>query len=302
MEAFKLILWGVGAEYNALLNSMKVWEEKKEIQVVAVTAKEIMDVKRIDGWRVAKREEVKDIDFDYLIICNVLSVNEIIEEAVSLGLNREKMIPSRTLKVPYFNWERYDRIRKSRLSIISANCWGGICCHTLGMECLSPFKNLWVSAADIIKMMPDFAGYMAEELLFARWEHQPAGKEGQYPVMFLRDIEVHFNHYQDVEKATADWMRRRCKINYDNLLVMIYTEQENEVESFIKLKGFHKICFVPEQINHWKGNKDVWGMTFMPGQSELWDCVNHSVYTGRNSYVFDIFKMLEGKQSYRYEK
>ena len=268
-----------------------------------MTAKEIMDVKRVDGWRVVRREELKDIDFDYLIICNDSQVNEIITEALSFGLEREKMVPSRVLKVPYFDWESYDRIRKIRVSIVSANCWGGILCHTLGMECLSPFKNLWVSSADIIKMMSDFRGYMSGELSFARWQPQPWGRHGeQYPVMYLRDIEIHFNHYEEVERATTDWMRRRQKINYDNLLVMIYTEQESEVEAFIELSGFRKICFVPDHINQWRENKEVWGMNFMPGQSELWDCVNFSVCTGRNSYVLNIFKMLEGEQIYRYEK
>lgn len=172
---YKLILWGVGAQYNALINSLKNWEEQNQIEVKAVTAKEIMDVKRVDGWQVVRREELKDIDYDYLIICNDAQVNEIIAEALSFGLEREKMIPSRVLKVPYFEWKSYDRIRKSRLSIVSANCWGGILCHTLGMECLSPFKNLWISAADIIKMMPDFQGYMSEKLSFARWAPQPWG-------------------------------------------------------------------------------------------------------------------------------
>ncbi len=254
---YRIVLWGVGAQYNALINSLKNWEEQKQIEVAAVTAKEIMDVKRVDGWRVVRREELKDIDFDYLIICNDSQVNEIITEALSFGLEREKMVPSRVLKVPYFDWESYDRIRKSRVSIVSANCWGGILCHTLGMECLSPFKNLWVSSADIIKMMSDFRGYMSGELSFARWQPQPWGR---------------------------------------------HTEQESEVEAFIELSGFRKICFVPDHINQWRENKEVWGMNFMPGQSELWDCVNFSVCTGRNSYVLNIFKMLEGEQIYRYEK
>ncbi len=51
---FKLILWGVGAEYNALINSLKMWETYGQIQVTAVTAKEMMDVKQIDGWSVVK--------------------------------------------------------------------------------------------------------------------------------------------------------------------------------------------------------------------------------------------------------
>ena len=123
---YRIVLWGVGAQYNALINSLKNWEEQKQIEVAAVTAKEIMDVKRVDGWRVVRREELKDIDFDYIIICNDSQVNEIITEALSFGLEREKMVPSRVLKVPYFDWESYDRIRKSRVSIVSANCWGGM--------------------------------------------------------------------------------------------------------------------------------------------------------------------------------
>lgn len=298
---FKLILWGVGAEYNSLINSLKMWETCGQIQVTAVTAKEMMDVKQIDGWPVVKGEEFKKIDYDYLVICNDQQVHEIIADALRLGFKREKMIPSRVLKVPYFDWKSYDRILKSRISIISSNCWGGILCHTLGMECLSPFKNLWVSAADMIKMMPNLREYLSADLYFKRWASQPDGKS-EYPVMGIKEIEIHFNHYEEIERAEADWMRRRRKVNYENLLVMIFTEEESEVEQFIKLDVRRKICFIPEHMNKWKENNDIWGMNYMPGQSELWDCVNYSARTGRNSYVFNILKMLEGKQLYRYEK
>lgn len=123
---FKVALWGLGEEYNSLLNILKVWEMLGEIEIVALTAKELPDVSKIDGWRVIHRNKLQRLDIDYLVICNICCADEIIKEAVSLGIERGKIILSRVLKIPYFNWKNYIDIKESRLSIISCNCWGGV--------------------------------------------------------------------------------------------------------------------------------------------------------------------------------
>lgn len=171
--------------------------------------------------------------------------------------------------------------------------------HTLGMECMSPFKNLWLGQMDLIRMVPSLKEYMKEELKFSRWG---MGNAHRYPVMSLKGIEIHFNHDRKIDEAVDKWNRRKEKINYDNLFVMIYTSEANIVEKFVEeLQGYRKICFVPNDMERWTDHQDVWNVKLMPGQTELWDCVNRGVENGKNALIIDILKMLGGHKTYRYE-
>lgn len=298
-KIYKIVIWGLGREYNCHINIIKLAEYQKKIEVIAVTANSIPipNVKKIDGWNVIPYRQLNDIVFDYILICNTKDINEIMKEALELGIERSKLIPVRVLDIPYFDWDRYISLIRSQLSILSCNCWGGILCHTLAMECLSPFKNLSVSARGMLQIVPHLKDYMKEELIFSRWEVDPNSKQ-KYPVMYCRDVEIHFNHDTNIDEALIKWKRRRKKINFNHILVMIYTDDENIVEDFIQLEGYQKICFVPSEMNKWN-RKDIWGMDLLPNQTMLWQSVNDSA-TG--NIALDILKMLSGGQVYRYEK
>ncbi len=297
-SSYKIILWGLGREYHSHVNTIKLWEEQKQIEVIAVTAKDMPAVSFFDGWRAIRCEKVKEEIFDYIVVCNMANENEIINYAVGYGgIARNKLIPVRVLNIPYFNWERYIQLKESKLSIISCNCWGGLLYHRLGMECLSPFKNLCVGAGNILRMASDLKSYMDEALLFKGWAVDPNSKQ-RYPVMYCKDVEIHFNHDTEIEEAVSKWIRRKAKLNYNNILVMIYTEEKGIVEEFRHFKKYRKICFIPDEINEWD-DTDIWGMDLMFGQNKLWESVNDSAQNGR---ALDIFELLAGEKKYRYVK
>ncbi len=107
---------------------------------------------------------------------------------------------------------RYDYSKKP--SIICSNCIGGIIYHNLGMQFLSPTINLWIPTNDFIKFIRNIREYVEEDLVLVN------NKQG-YPIVLLKDITIHFNHYKTFEEAKQKWNERKKRIDYDNLYIMM---------------------------------------------------------------------------------
>ena len=76
---------------------------------------------------------------------------------------------------------------------------------------------------------------------------------------------------------------------------MIFTKDKEVVEKFLHYNGTRKICFVPRSINNWEDSDTIWSIDSISG-NEFYVDVNSSVTMGKNSLLFDILKMLEGKK------
>lgn len=295
-EPYKIVLWGIGKIYNSHITILKMWESLDEIEVVAVTANELPNIHTIDGWAVASKEELSNIEFDYILVMNEVYQSAIIEDIVRLGIERKCILPYRIMDIPYFKWDKYIGLLESNLSIITNNCWGGLVCHTLGMECRSPFKNLALSADDLLNLLSDLRGNLSVEPKFV--EFRTERHSGiRYPVMKLNDSYIHFNHDTSVEEALEKWNRRLKKINYDNIFVAIYTTDEAVINRFISLESNRKACFVPKGCKI--QNPYVYELDMLPGQKEFWETVNSNVTNGANSYLIDIISLLLGEKRYR---
>jgi len=61
----------------------------------------------------------------------------------------------------------------------------------------------------------------------------------------IDDVLIHFLHYKTFEEAQEKWNKRKQRINWDNLFVMMYTSEMEEAERFDRLPYEKKICFVP---------------------------------------------------------
>ena len=152
--------------------------------------------------------------------------------------------------------------------------------HTLGMECLSPFKNLFIEDEDYIKLLQNLCDYLKIPLEFLRYGTDVHSK-AKYPIMKLGDIAVHCNHDEKVEDALEKWNRRLQKINYDNLFVELYTLNGDIAEKFVSLKQYsRKICFVPFQACC----ENMFQLKFNPVQKEFYQAVNSSASISGNAY------------------
>lgn len=124
------------------------------------------------------------------------------------------------------------QIKTDNFSIICSSCIGGIIYNRLGMKFLTPAINLWLKQGEFIKMISNLEGYMNKELKFIDSEYD-------YPVARIGEgddsVNIYFNHADSIEKARDDWNKRRTRINYDNLYVILYDRMISK-EDIIKLK------------------------------------------------------------------
>lgn len=113
------------------------------------------------------------------------------------------------------NLKKRRELTNHDFSLIANNCNGAFICHDLGLQFKSPFVNLWMPAADYIKMLGDLEGYLGAELQFVQDTDKP------YPVGKLRDLTIYFQHYKTQEEARQKWTQRLSRLNKDKLFVLL---------------------------------------------------------------------------------
>jgi uncharacterized protein (DUF1919 family) len=287
---YKIIIWGIGNVYNQLLNTIHYFEISNQIEVAALAANECFGNMTLDGYPIIHKSEIITKEFDYIIVATDLYFDEIINEAVEgMGIEREKIIPFRVMQIPNLNFGEYIRLKNSKLSIVSNNCWGGLICHTLGIECLSPFKNVSFSDMDYIKILNDLERYLKADPIWNGEKRMDTNSNIEVPVLKLEDVSIKCNHELDGEAAIRNWKRRRDKFNWNNILVEMYTEYENVEREFLQLPGFEKkICFVPYESDR----KESVKLYRMPGQNKFWEAVNSNAGVGRNSICYNVLDIL----------
>lgn len=291
----RLVVWGIGAVYNKHLNLLRYYEWKNEIEVAAVTANNLPDARTMDGYRLVHPAMLSTVAFEYMMIMNDAAFMEIRETALSMGIAAEKILNYKILDIPDLEFDQYIKLKESRISIISNNCWGGTIYNTLGMECLSPFKNLFLEDDSYLRMLGNLDYYLGCKPESGGFETD-VHSGNIYPILKLDDVLIHCNHDSEYETAIRNWNRRLVKLNRDNLFIEMYTEDEKYAAEFIRMQGFEKkICFVP-----FKGSeKGLFKLELRPGQAEFWEVVISSARNGGNSIAYNIIDLLNGKECSR---
>lgn len=110
------------------------------------------------------------------------------------------------------------RNKNTEISIISNNCVGGIIYHDLGLKFLSPTIDLSLPPDDYFEFLNNLEFYLSSELI-------PRELPGySYPIGVLKngikEIFIHFMHYESFEEAKNKWMERAQRVNFDNLYVI----------------------------------------------------------------------------------
>ena len=144
----KVFIWGMGSIYNKMRNVLNYYEMKKEMLIVGITAKEIPHFKYVDGIEILSYENIKSVNFDYIIVMSDVYFKEIFDEIVKIGISTNQILKYNFLEIPYLNVSEYLDIKKRKITIFSNNCWAGMLYKTLGLECLSPTKNLFIREDD----------------------------------------------------------------------------------------------------------------------------------------------------------
>lgn len=179
------------------------------------------------------------------------------------------------------------RLKNDNFTIVCSNCVGGVIYNRLGKQFLSPTVNLWFLQDEFIKFLMDLKGYLAEELVFVDSKYN-------YPVAQLRDIKVHFAHYHTEEESREAWNRRKSRINYDNLYIIMYDRDGVTREDLLKLKDVPckgKVVF-SEHVRNYEGVDYL--HTMKPHRNENGALFTHEDWFGFKTFEkqFDYVKFL----------
>lgn len=125
-----------------------------------------------------------------------------------------------------------NKLKNKDFSIICSNCIGGIIYNRLGQKFLSPTINLWMHQDDFLKFVLNLKEYISKEIIFIDSNYS-------YPVGQLGDIKIHFNHSKSEIEAKSDWDRRKNRINYDNLFIIMYDSDNITKDDIKKLNSIN---------------------------------------------------------------
>ena len=286
-KTFRFVIWGIGGIYNRLLNTIHLYEKEGIITIIGIVAKDHYTFASLDGYPVYDLSALLKLEYDYIVVMSEKSYKQIVQKGEALGIEPSMFVSSRMLEIPNLNVERYLMLRSKNLSIISNNCWGGIVSRALGLECRSPFRNLFLQDEDYVRCLSDLKMYCTLPPEYARDEVDP-NSDKKYPVLRIKDIEVHCNHADSAEEAIAEWNRRCKKINYNELFVEMYTSDRKTAETFSKF-SFKKVCFIPMESEY----DDVACtevIRIQGKQKHFWEAVNNAGSVA--GFEYDLVELL----------
>lgn len=239
---YRVIIWGIGHLYNQYINCIHMQELLGKLMVQGVTSDE-RDVMMVDGYRFVPKTEIDSVEYDCCVVA-VKDFQAVLRETKSMGLDSQKCIPIRVFSVPFFDIVKYMEVKKAQISIISRNCWAGLCYNYLGLPFNSPFINMFFKPSDFNKLIKWFDYYLSVPLEFERMDFENNLKR-EYPVGRLDDIFLYFNHYESFEEAKTCYDRRKERINKENLIFISSTVSESVEKEFDDIPHARKVIFVP---------------------------------------------------------
>jgi len=285
---YKVILWGLGEQYNHLLNSIRYYELYGAMDIIGATDRRLQAYSEFDGYRIVDTSDIAWMDFDFIIVFSSKYYMEIREEITAIGIAGEKIISYKFLFLPGVDFQKYIELKNSRVSIVSNNCWGGIVYNTLGFECISPFKNLFLEDKDYLKMLKNMKYYLSCEPVFSKYIYDEK-RDLEYPLIALDDVYIHCNHDTDAEEAVQKWVRRLKKFNFENVFIEMYTEDPDAAEEFSTLYQFpKKICFVPFDTD----KEVLMKLDMYDNQTEFWETVNSNAGNSKNCMQYRLVDLL----------
>lgn len=175
----KVLLWGMGDEYDSMLNLLRYEIDKGNIELVAIVVrKEDRYCGRKDGFYVIDKKEMGDVEFDYLVIISRLYFQDIKKEAIQTGISPTVIINGSFFHLPYFDFIKYVSLIENPVTILSDDCWGGYVYHLLGLPFSSPLINTFWDSDEFAKFVTNPCFFLKSEL---KKIEEGNLKRGQFP-------------------------------------------------------------------------------------------------------------------------
>lgn len=244
-------------------------------------------------------QRITEVSYDYVVVLTSKFFNEICDEAQLLGINRNQIIHGDVFKIPYFDFKRYIHVKKSNLTIISNNCWGGYVYSILKIPFNSPFIKTLINVDDYLRLIRDLKKYLnlpLEEVEIKNKRSAPVGRLG--------DVEIKFMHHASFGLAKQDWSRRISRVNYDNIFLEMTVEGgvESVIREFSKNQERKKVVFssYPYEIENnvylrdW--DSEIIRTKYSYNYNQALLDISKNRYA--SSFPIDILKMLLGEKDY----
>lgn len=288
---YKCILWGLGQDYNKYINLIRYHVLQNNIEIVGVTSN-ASSYKKVDNYPFFKKKELVSKNFDIIIVTSTNNIDDIRNEAKKIGIGEKQIIDCKIFDIPNLNLKLYFDILQSDLTIFANNCWGGYVYHRLGMKFLSPFIDMYFLDYDYLKFLENPKTYLDKKLVLKEMRYNN-NTNSYYPICYCDDILLYFLHYNSFDDAERKWNKRKKRINWNNIFVMMYTEDIKIAKKFSKLSYKNKICFVPFEMKeeslyyiNYKDEKEMSDKRF----SEIVNGIAQGKYI-----CYDILDLLNGK-------
>lgn len=286
MEPLITLLWGMGGDFSDYMNLVQTLELKNEITVTGITAADIL-YKKIYGYRTVPKPAISQMKIDLIIVMTDKAYLEVESEIMEVGID-VGIIPCKVLSIPGFRVKDYLEIKKDIPTYFSVNCWAGLLYHRLRLPFRSPIINMFIQGEDYIKFLKCPQAYLEVELEFkGNGYDEYLGRE--YPIALCKDIELHLNHYDDFISAKNRWEERKTRINWQRIIAMMYTEDQEVAEEFSMLPYPKKMCFVPFDVNL----DGVYKIGLSQRNGHFFEIVN-GIVSGRYLY-YDILNLAKGE-------
>ena len=247
---YKILLWVGGNFYERILNQVNYEIEKGNICVIGMIVKqEDKYCKYKDGFLVLTKNEIEEYEYDY-IVSTVENYSDILREAMTIGIDRKRIIDGHVLFLPLFDFAKYAALIENPVTIISNDCWSGFVYRKLRLPLTSPFINIQWDIKQFSEFILDPIYYLQSKLEILE---EGDIKRGIYPIGRLGDgnkkVQFNFIHSLNGEDVRNQWDRRLKRVNYNNIFIKmgfrsnLPDEEKNRyIDSYRKIKQ-KKILF-----------------------------------------------------------
>lgn len=248
-KKYSVVLWGMGVGYNDFISR----QGHHMVDVIA-----IVDKKRgvfgfsMDGVPVITKEKIKNYGFDYIIV-TVLDeklYDEIVEEALCLGIDKSIILPVKIFGIPFFDFNDYVKIKEARVSIIADSCLAGFLYNRFGLEFNSPTINMFCLNDDYFRFISNLEKCLSDDMVEVKqYRDEPFAGTWSFPRGKVNDVEWFFQHYDNADIAIKCWNRRRQRFNWDNYIVFMTIRSDEMAYKFDELPIKHKVGFYWKDLN-----------------------------------------------------
>lgn len=118
-----------------------------------------------------------------------------------------------------YNRKNRKRLSNDNFSLITCDCTGGCVAKDLKVRMNSPTRNFYFNADDYIKFCKNLDYYLS--LVPEPYTGNYSGGGSEYLMASLGDLKMFLVHYPSVEQCQQEWLRRRDRVNKNNMFFVM---------------------------------------------------------------------------------